>query len=345
MILITKQCTKCKAILLKSTIQFYKDKTKKDKLRTTCKACKAKQDAIYRTLHKEHIKQIGKTYYNKNKIKIDTQNKQWRIKNKEYKALKDKEYRDNNIEKIKKQRSKYYQQNKLKIKQYWDKNKDRFRKQKTQYREKNKKHRAKIFKQWSKKNKLYNIKRTKDFKTSPATFNILNKLNKYKIIKRDIVNTTLGQIKCKYCGRFTSPSHQEVESRFAAIKGTLAGENNIYCSEECKHACPTYRQRLYPKGFKKATSREVDPYIRQFCFEYDNYTCQKCDKNKNIQLHCHHIKGAVKEPLLANDIDNVITLCKECHQKMHKQDGCTYTDYKRSKCIQRNKHLTRNKHI
>ncbi|MCP4761750.1 MAG: HNH endonuclease [archaeon] len=51
-----------------------------------------------------------------------------------------------------------------------------------------------------------------------------------------------------------------------------------------------------------------------------------------MDLEVHHIKGAAKEPLLANDIDNVITLCSDCHKKVHAEEGCHYSDYKRPKC-------------
>jgi hypothetical protein len=75
------------------------------------------------------------------------------------------------------------------------------------------------------------------------------------------------------------------------------GEGRLYCSEACKQACPIYKQLLYPKGFKAATSREVQPELRQMVLARDNYICQRCDKTKDelseegIALHCHHLEG------------------------------------------------------
>ncbi len=71
----------------------------------------------------------------------------------------------------------------------------------------------------------------------------------------------------------------------------------------------------------------------------ENKKCIKCGEVKDIsgfhkdkdtidevQLHCHHIEGYTQNPLLGNDIDNVITLCKACHKEVHKLPGCNYQD-------------------
>jgi len=59
--------------------------------------------------------------------------------------------------------------------------------------------------------------------------------------------------------------------------------------------------------------------------KYD-YTCQMCGK-RGGKLHAHHIKPVVEHPELAYDFNNLITLCEECHKKLHKQLGT----YKRPK--------------
>lgn len=150
-----------------------------------------------------------------------------------------------------------------------------------------------------------------------------NRLRLYEEI-REQEDTGVLEVKCAYCGIWFTPTRHSVKSRLIAINNE--GGRHLYCSEECKENCPVYGQYKYPKGFKKGTSREVDPYTRQLCFKRDNWRCQKCGSTKN--LHCHHIKGYAQNKIVANDIDNVITLCKECHKEVHSEIGCRYTDLK-----------------
>jgi 5-methylcytosine-specific restriction endonuclease McrA len=56
--------------------------------------------------------------------------------------------------------------------------------------------------------------------------------------------------------------------------------------------------------------------------ERDGYKCVKCGSEE--PLHCHHIYPVSTNPLESTDIDNCITLCIDCHKKVHQKDGCQY---------------------
>lgn len=86
----------------------------------------------------------------------------------------------------------------------------------------------------------------------------------------------------------------------------------------------------YPKGYKTATSREVDPILRKMVLGRDNWTCQKCGATiDDDELHCHHILPVASEPMLQNDMSNCITVCKRCHKKIHTEiAGCGYAELK-----------------
>jgi len=137
------------------------------------------------------------------------------------------------------------------------------------------------------------------------------------------------EVKCAYCGKWFIPSVSQVYERIRSLNGKNYGEQRLYCSNKCKQECPIFHQITSPKDFKPATSREVQPELRQLRFEIDNYTCQKCNKHQddlNEGLHCHHIEGIRWEPLESADLDKVITVCKSCHIEIHKKEGCNYTE-------------------
>jgi hypothetical protein len=55
--------------------------------------------------------------------------------------------------------------------------------------------------------------------------------------------------------------------------------------------------------------------IREYVLFRDNHTCQLC-KKKNKILNIHHIESRKTG---SNSPDNLITLCEECHKKIHQQ--------------------------
>ena len=146
-------------------------------------------------------------------------------------------------------------------------------------------------------------------------------------VRRNKENNSLLEVACAYCGRRYLPLAYSVYNRRKALLGKLNNyaECRFYCSVHCKQACPVFRQRLYSKTFKKASSREVQPELRQLVLKRDKYQCQRCDNNiYNSELHCHHFTCVRQNPIESADIDNCITLCKECHKRAHSEKGCKY---------------------
>ena len=172
-------------------------------------------------------------------------------------------------------------------------------------------------------------------------FNNISKYDLYQpqlepygvICRRSSNDSNILEVKCMYCDEWYQPSRKSVVSKIKCIKGVVEGEQNLYCSDNCKRSCPTYGQNFYPKGFKLSTSREVQPQLRKLVLKRDNYKCVRCGKGiDEVQLHCHHLTGVELNPIESTDVDNCITLCKEHHRDAHKDIGCRYTDLRKSKC-------------
>ena len=227
-------------------------------------------------------------------------------------------YHENNKKEIRKQKKKYYNNNKEKRKEYNEKNITKIKK----YYQDNKEEIRKSHRDYYKNNKDERLKHIQKYQNSIANIELVQKL--------DMFEEVLGnQIRCKYCGKWMTPTMIQVYKRLQGVEENDKGY--IYCSEECKQECPTFHQIKYPKGFKPASSREVNPILRQLVLARDNYTCQKCGKSQEeltVGLHCHHIIPHVNSPLETNDPDNCITLCKDCHKEVHKIPGCGFAELK-----------------
>ena len=132
---------------------------------------------------------------------------------------------------------------------------------------------------------------------------------------------------CDYCGKECNTTI----SHYNDCK-------NHFCSRECqgkwnsenlvgeKHPC--YNPNLTQE--EREQGRNIEGY-RDFIkevYKRDNYTCQCCGDNKGGNLNAHHIYGYAEYKDLRTDIDNLVTLCEDCHKRYHKQYGYTNNNYK-----------------
>ncbi|BAZ54235.1 thymidylate synthase (plasmid) [Nostoc sp. NIES-4103] len=64
-----------------------------------------------------------------------------------------------------------------------------------------------------------------------------------------------------------------------------------------------------------AWTREIAPQVH----DRFNYICQKC-RVRGGSLHAHHLIPVYADESLAYNFDNLVTLCKECHEYIHQNN-------------------------
>lgn len=104
-------------------------------------------------------------------------------------------------------------------------------------------------------------------------------------------------------GKELPPLSEETKKKQSiALKGVYVGEKNA-----------GWKGGKSPENKRIRRSSAFFKW-RKSVFERDNYTCQEC-KVRGGTLHPHHIKQFAYFPELRFDVNNGLTLCKECHKK------------------------------
>ena len=117
-------------------------------------------------------------------------------------------------------------------------------------------------------------------------------------------------------GKVSPSIQQKIDCHITIIKKVLRilpVENIIIESAEFdiqKLKNPNISGKEYQNGDAKGFYN-----VKQAVLSRDNYTCQLCGKQKE-HLHVHHI--VFKSKGGSNRMDNLVTLCSECHEKIHK---------------------------
>lgn len=130
------------------------------------------------------------------------------------------------------------------------------------------------------------------------------------------------QVKCAKCKQWFIPKTSDVRNRISALNGAINGEYRFYCSDRCKNSCSVYRQKLYPKNFKKQ-DRHYDYELqiwRKEVLRRANYECEYCG---GCATHAHHERPKKLEPFFALDPDNGIACCEKCHYRYGHSDECS----------------------
>lgn len=112
----------------------------------------------------------------------------------------------------------------------------------------------------------------------------------------------------------TKKKHSELTKKkiSTSLKGRFTGESNPNWGNKGgggreKGCCGRVRNGLGGVGQKSALKIRVK--------RRDNYTCQLCGLNEPEIMEVDHIKPKSMFPEIKNDMDNLMTLCPNCHKR------------------------------
>ncbi len=99
-----------------------------------------------------------------------------------------------------------------------------------------------------------------------------------------------------------------------------------YAGEHCKE---NYEGMTLEEIEMAATfyKRKTWRHIRESVLTRDEYLCQECKRigKSTPAEHVHHIFPAAERPDLIFNMDNLVSLCKCCHNAMHERGTDTLT--------------------
>jgi 5-methylcytosine-specific restriction endonuclease McrA len=156
--------------------------------------------------------------------------------------------------------------------------------------------------------------------------------------EEECIRSTEGflQVRCATCNMYFTPNYTPVQKRVEALNSLVKGESKLYCCKECKLSCTTYKQRKYNRTDSRYNNynriREFPQLFRDIVLKLDNYECQMCGSTKDLKVH--HLTPVKISPMEQCDILNAITLCKRCHNRLHRDGECSIGKLGELKCPQ-----------
>lgn len=125
-----------------------------------------------------------------------------------------------------------------------------------------------------------------------------------------------------FAGRkHTAEARRAIGSAAAGAKPNLRGARNGMAGRTGA-ANPNYRDGSSPERQRAYASGVGRDFLRAI-YARDSYRCRRCGAGKKGPrgIHAHHIRPWAGNPALRFDAENVVTLCRACHEWVHSAEN------------------------
>ena len=211
-------------------------------------------------------------------------------------------------------------------------------------------------KEYQKEYKSENKKKLNEYYKERNDSNVKYNINKLPLGYETRNKDGLLQVRCYKCKEWMFVTNNQLNRIIRCQKGVMAGQSNLYCSDECKQACSEYNNM---STYKELEAFDLDLSLFEFDLlinkskdlstiqiainkakERDEYTCQDCGSKEN--LHGHHIVPVTlclgtDDEYLIYDTSNIKTVCSECHYDVEHTEELSLRNLKGknkiSKCL------------
>ena len=164
-----------------------------------------------------------------------------------------------------------------------------------------------------------------------AGLNTLDAIKKHiKLLSEIGVESRLNnnnlEVKCHNCKKWHIQTIANSWTRIQSAHGKKCGENNLYCSDECKNSCPVFNHKsnhIDPRSIIAVDKTEQEltrlcqnNILKQIqCDEKGYNYCEKCGDIIDVELH--HTHEVSKYGVGSINSSGHILLCAGCHTELH----------------------------
>lgn len=161
-----------------------------------------------------------------------------------------------------------------------------------------------------------------------------NKLSKIGVIcYKNKTDERVLDVECHYCNKIFTPDNKSIKNKIRSSMDVGKGESNLYCSNKCKEACPTFNHRndhIDPRSIVaidkndayKVRNCQTDTLKQLQCDTHGYNYCEKCGDIIDVELH--HTLNVSKYGSNAINSAGHILLCAGCHTDLHNKCDVTY---------------------